>query len=185
MATETLYATYTASAPSDGELATPTNAEALDGVYTTNATGAGSPNESWTARFLFATPSGALSAGASNQDFESLVRVSAGGSSSPTLTAFLYENGTQRLQILAGEVISNANGYGSPGQVIVMSWDVDDLVGGDGADAEIVVTCSEGGGNPANRQSAQLDYVRWVVEYDVAGASTPERRRPIKHLIGR
>lgn len=118
-------------------------------------------NSSWTSRWAMDDPSGTIT---STQIIRAFARKGS-NSGTPTLAVNLYENGT-----LVQTIISATDVTSTTGQNIGGIFDASAITNQNDVEVEVVVNGV--GGSPSTRNSAQIDYIEWVVEYDASSAPT-------------
>ena len=79
-------------------------------------------------------------------------------SGTPTIAINLYENGT-----LVQSIVGTTNVTSTTGQTISGTFNASVITNPNNVEIEVVETGT--GGNPSTRNSAQIDYIQWVVNY--------------------
>lgn len=145
--TETKYATSHIT----GTFSTPTNA-----VGSTAGTWAGdlNTNINYTSRWAMDDPSGALSG---TQTISVLARKGS-NSGTPTIALNLYENGT-----LVQSIAAATNVTSTTGQTISGTFSGAAITNRNNVEIEVVEVSA--GGSPSARNSAQIDYIQWTVNF--------------------
>lgn len=150
MATGTVYATSHIT----GTATTPTAAVgAPDGTFTTDA-----DNITWTSRWAMGDPVGNLT-GTQTITFTARKET---GTSDPTISANLYQNGTLISSLLASTSVTSATS-----QTFVATFN--GSVISNGAAVEIEVTGTQTGGAASARSTVQLDAIKWDWNADASG----------------
>jgi hypothetical protein len=145
MATETLYATSLLS----GTITSSSNA-----LGSGAGTWAGdlNTNSSWTTVWAMGDPT---VSGAADGTQTVTVRARKGSNgNSPTIAINLYENGS-----LVGAIASATTVTSTTGQDVSGTWTGSSVTNENNVEIEVVMTAA--GGSPSNRNSAQIDYIRW------------------------
>ena len=146
MATGTFYATSSVS----GTCLTPANAVGSTAATWTTNVNFSSWDHIWE---LAALPGGGATSGAQSLT----IRARKDTGTSPTLDAYLLEDGVQTKQIVTAQTISSTTG-----QDVTVSWTPDDPT----KRYRIrVVATAQNGGNNNTRSTVALDYIRWDAVY--------------------
>lgn len=152
--TETKYA----SSHITGSFTNPNNAiGAADTVWA----GQLNTNSSETSRWAMEDPSGSLSG---TQTVSVWARKGSNGNT-PTIALNLYENG-----VLVQSIVGNTNVTSTSGETISGTFDGSVIT--NAADVEIEVVMTAAGGSPSNRNSAQIDEIKWDVSYSSSNPPT-------------
>lgn len=164
MATEILYAT--GSPVSTGNCPNPSNAHgAVNQIWA----GPTVTNSDWTHRWSMGDPVNPLTT--NTQSINIQARKNGTGGNDPTLTVNLYDNGTLVRQLGSFTITATGN----PGQTVNVTFAGNEV--SSGANVEIELVSSHGGGGPSGRYEVQVDAMTWsadtaavIPSYDVTSS---------------
>ena len=110
----------------------------------------------------FPTPTGNPTVGDALQNFHAgVIEFDSGQGLTPDARIELWENGTL---VRAGSDVPI-----SVYQVLVFTWDADELATPDGSLVQMKVIGLKTGGSPANRNTVRIGHMEWNVDFTAAG----------------